>query len=148
MPLVGTFSLALVALAQEVSEASSRRGVSFYEYVVDGSPLRDLIRTNDVGVLSDDWGSDGLARQLLVENPFDERLEGRALIYGCRECLDIDCGGIAARISRFEDRIRWDVIERYWVDDEEDRLVFRPTNVGPFEFDLAQYRAALEPFLS
>ncbi len=109
--------------------------------------MRQLLRTDNVGVLSERWDSKGFARQLLLKEAAESRLEGRALIYGCRECLDLDCGGIAAKVMRVGKRIRWESLERYWVDHEQDRFVFKPIDVDPMEFDFDQYCSTLEPFL-
>jgi hypothetical protein len=146
---VSTLAFAPVSLPKEgLSGNLSRSAATFFDFVIDGVPLRPVLRTDDIGVLSDAWDSDLLARHLLLDASIDDRLENRALIYGCRECLDINCGGITAEISKSVDRIRWERIDRLsidWIAGCD--LEFEPIDAGPFTFDLAQYRTALQPFL-
>jgi len=140
-------TLSCVSLPEErVAERARRIAVAFFDFVIDGIPLRSELRTADIGVLSDNWDSGELARQFAGETSVDARLGGRALVYGCRECLDVDCGGIAVKIVGLGDRVRWNVLEQFWMDHEQGCFVFESTDVGPFEFDSTQYLSVLERF--
>jgi len=132
---------------EQLSGGSFRSAVSFFDFIVDGSSLRELLHTENVGVLSKDWDSRPFAQQLLLKEPGFPRLEGRRLIYGCRECLDVDCGGIAATITRVGDLIRWE-LQEYWIDHAENRLMLEPTAIGPLEFEASQYQSTLDSFLA
>jgi hypothetical protein len=99
------------------------------------------------GILSDDWDSKTAARQLILDESVkpeavDPEFDGSVLIYACRECGDVWCGGIAARITRLDDRIRWTEISKYWIDygaandgaENDQHFVFEATGIGPFDF--------------
>jgi hypothetical protein len=145
---LSTLELTAVSLPKEqLSEHSFRSAISFFDFVVDGSSLRERLRTENVGVLSKDWDSATFVRQLLLEEPGEDRLDGRRLVYACRECLDVECGGVAATITRVAAHIRWD-LEGYWIDHADGRLMLEPTTIGPIEFDASQYRSILESFLT
>jgi len=126
---------------------------AFYDFVIDGTSLRQLLETNDIGVLSDRRSGAEVARELLLERPSDEQLGGRVQIYGCRECLDIWCGGIAAVVTRQRHSVRWECIERFQVDYSDNGegfvadFVFVPIGSASYEFDLEQYRTTLARFL-
>jgi hypothetical protein len=132
----------------------SRSASDFYEYVIDGMPLRVQLRTADVGVIAGFQAPNDynryLARHLLpgLEEALDPRLDDRAILYGCRECLDIECGGIAASISQIGDGIRWDKFVSFGrLYDADDNWILEPIDIGPFEFDLEEYRSILSPFV-
>ena len=131
----------------ELTGGSFKSAARFSDFVADGVSLCQALRTDDVGVLTDDWSSEGSARQLLLGAPADPRLGGRIPIYGCRECLDIDCGGVAVAISLLDDKIRWARLERFWIDHENDRVEFKGSQIGPFQFESARYRTMLDPFM-
>jgi hypothetical protein len=144
---ISTFGLTPISLPRvQLSENSYKSAAEFFDFVIDGSALLPTLKTHDIGVLSHDWNGAELARQLLLEAPSDPRLKGGTLIYGCRECLDVACGGIAVKIARVNGHITWSPLERYWFDAGHDEVLFKSTKIGPFEFDFAQYKTALEGF--
>ena len=121
-----------------------------FDFLVDGVSLREVLVTDDISTLRQWQHPQGFARELLDT---DGSLKGRVPIYACRECyvyLDTWCGGYAVRVSRSNGRIVWHEIEKFSnsVGDNGVQLDFTPTGVGPFEFDLAHYRSAIEPSLA
>jgi hypothetical protein len=121
-----------------------------FGFVVDGVSLQSLLGTDDISTLRRWEQPQGFARDLIDANG---RLEGRVPIYACSERsvqLDTWDGGYAVRVTRSGERITWHETEQFdnSVGESGEQLDFTPTSVGPFEFDLTQYRAALEPFLS
>jgi hypothetical protein len=146
---VNDFALTHVSLPRE--EASGRSAADFFDFIIDGKSLRDRLRSANVGVLSHAYPSPDLARHLRLEGT-DPLLAGLTLLYGCRQCLDTLCGGQAVKIDIVDGRVRWSEIQSYWIDltahESAEELQLRGTRVGPFEFDLNQYREALAPFLS
>ena len=135
---VSTLELAVVSLPRtELGGGSFKSAAKFFDFVVDGVSLRQALKTDDVGVLTDDW-SEGFARQLVLGAAADPRLGGRIPIYGCRECLDIDCGGVAVAIALLGDKIRWARPERFWIDHATDRVEFKASQIGPFQFEFEQ----------
>ena len=145
---VSTLELVAVSLPRtELAGGSFSSAARFFDFVVDGVSLRQALRTDDVSVLTDDGSSESFARQLVQGAPADPRLGGRIPIYGCRECLDIDCGGVAVAITLLGGKIRWARPERFWIDNENDRVEFKASQIGPFQFEFEHYRTILDPFL-
>ena len=122
------FALAPVSLAREELGGGARSAVEFFDFIVDGTSLRDQLRTPNIGVLSGKYPSVEFARRL-VRGDIDPLLDGLSAIYGCRECLDTLCGGQATTVEIIGDRVRWSEIQTYWI-------------------DRAQHGSAIEPFLS
>lgn len=145
-------SLVLIELRREdLGGLAFRSGTTFYDFVVDGKSVREMLRTPNIGVLSRRRPSEGFARQLLGETS-DPELEGHAMIYGCRECLDVWCGGQAVSISLADNRVRWSVLKNFRMEGdpppgETEGIRFERPRVGPFEFDATEYRAVFAPFL-
>lgn len=143
-----SFDLAAVSLPKEyLGSGAYCSAARFYDFMIDGMSLRATLGTPNVGVISDDWDSSDLARQLIGEMTIDQRLEGRSLIYGCRECLDVDCGGITVKVSRTGATVQWKDFEEFW-SDPDGGLVFAPIDATLYRFDAKEYRAALERFIS
>jgi len=150
-------TLSPVFLPEEnLSVGGRQKARAFFDFVVDGRSLREMLRTPNIGVLSDDWDSRTAARELVLAEPVDggavdPEFIGHVLIYACRECGDVWCGGVAAKITRSGGRIRWAEISNYWINwgsaESAEHFVFDPADVGPFDFDFEQYRSTLKPFL-
>lgn len=81
----------------------------YLDFEVDGASLRSLVDTelDLISVLATDHPRDPqrLAR-VLGEAPGDAP-DGRVLLYVCPECEDIECGAIAAKVSRRGDLVTW-----------------------------------------
>src|SRR5579862_1723330 len=113
---VSVLTLVPASRARSERYGVKKRGLTFFDYAVDGVALRPVLSTEFIGLLSDEWPGSGSARALVLEQPENPRMLGRVRLYGCPECLDINCGGIATRISRDGDRIRWDRLEEFQYD--------------------------------
>jgi len=151
---VNAFGLSPISVPREELPGGLYRSArSFYDYVIDAVEMRSMLPSADSGVLGDRWDSTTFARQLIADVAGDSRLGGRTQIYGCGECLDIYCGGIAAVIVRRGDRIEWSRIERFdmqYRDAGEHvvaELAFTTLALGPYEFDFDEYRMSLARFL-
>lgn len=86
-----------------------QRERTYLDFEVDGVSLRGLVDTelDLISVLATDQPRDPvrLAR-VLGEAPGDAP-DGRVLLYACPECEDIECGAIAAKVSRRGDIVTW-----------------------------------------
>jgi hypothetical protein len=143
-------SLSLLRVSLPREELSGQAHLSarnFFDFFVDGVSLRSTVAREDISVISDDWDARGWAIQLLPGADRDQRLQGRAQIYGCRECSDIECGGVAVKIEQSGDSVRWAGFVRFRPDFIGETFIFEHIEAEPLEFDLSQYRSALELFL-
>ena len=125
--------------------------------LINGRPLLDRVAevhpdlaTDVVSVLDDAWPESQilLIRQLTGRARRDldyDRLEqGRLPLYGCPECLDIQCGALTAHVERSADdaTVRWSDLrwEDTYTHHEE---VADLSSVGPFTFTATQYDSVL-----
>jgi hypothetical protein len=125
----------------------------YLDFVIDGEPLRDVLRCGDNVTAFGGWfGPKSLFyeaayfRALLLTNaPY--LATGRCEFYVCPNCGDIDCGSITGQVGEIGDRVVWRdfALEvSYWNDDPSEMLNRDGyEHVGPFEFDRNQYREAL-----
>jgi hypothetical protein len=85
----------------------------YFDFFVSGNSLRRIlnIETADYVTLFG-WGTNQeYDRHILNVFRLKEKSQldsGRAMIYVCPECGEIDCGAITANIKDFGDRIIWD----------------------------------------
>ncbi|MET7686524.1 oxidoreductase [Streptomyces sp. NPDC005483] len=121
----------------------------FVDFIVDGRPL--LFQLSDLDAVSP-LASDvppaiftAQVRSLLGET--DAPLpSGRHVIYGCPECEDLACGAVTAVIERDGDDFVWR--DFAWQTDEAVDLRLNGYHgIGPFRFQGAEYRAALDSLL-
>lgn len=121
----------------------------FVDFIVDSRPL--LFQLSDLDAVSP-LASDvppaiftAQVRSLLGET--DAPLPGgRYVIYGCPECEDLACGAVTAVIERDGDDFIW----RDFAWQTEDAVDLRLNGyhgIGPFRFQGAEYRAALDSLL-
>lgn len=117
------------------------------DFVVDGLRLSSLVADKDLcGRLSADpeaaWNPEAL-QILRGEAPADAEGD-RVMLYVCAECGDLGCGALTCRVVRTERTIAWSdfAFENDYDPDMTDRASY--ADVGPFLFDAAQYRTALE----
>jgi hypothetical protein len=131
----------------------------FWEPVVDGRPLRQLL-TEAAGEESLDWmvgdnvsvivhswrtGMSDDAFVLLGDKP-PELANGRVAIWVCPVCGDLGCGAVTAALEWTAETVvwrdfGWDV--NYDTDETDERALF----AGPFVFDRAQYESELRRFV-
>jgi hypothetical protein len=134
---------------------SSKLGLHYWEPLVDGRPLREILRgtsadePTNVPVLVHDWpmGISDDVFVLLGERP-PELANGRIPIFVCGACGDLGCGATTAAVEWTADTVvwrdfGWDV--NYQTDDDEDDD--DPEFAGPLIFDRGQYEAELRRFI-
>ena len=121
----------------------------FVDFIVDGRPL--LFQLSDLDAVSP-LASDvppaiftAEVRSLLGET--DAPLPGgRYVIYGCPECEDLACGAVTAVIERDGDDFIWR--DFAWQTEEAVDLQLNGYHgIGPFRFEGAGYRTALDSLL-
>lgn len=140
-----------------VPGTSSRHGLHYWEPVVDGRPLRDLLAEADgvddivgdhVPVLVHNWPVPLLDDVLVLLGERESELtSGRAPLFVCSACADLGCGAITATVERTPETVVWRDFGwevNYVLDDEDDddRL-----SAGPVVFDRAQYESELRRFV-
>ncbi|MBB1158806.1 hypothetical protein [Amycolatopsis dendrobii] len=99
--------LRLVPMVRE--RRKYQRAREYLDFEVDGASVRGLADTglDLISVLATDRPRDPLrVARVLGEAPGDAP-DGRVLLYVCPECEDIECGAIAAKVSRRGDLITW-----------------------------------------
>ena len=87
--------------------AIPQTSVRFLDYVIDGESLSEQHGLDWIGPLGygpTDWDEE-VARRLLLEEESD--MDDRVAVYVCKECGDVDCGGITAVIERAGDEFVW-----------------------------------------
>lgn len=128
--------------------AGDRVHREYLDFVVDGSPLRELVlrRIGDVyaSLLVTNWPVDLMAdhvRMLLGEAP-SELADGRVPLYVCAECGGLGCGTVTAVIEHTDDTVTW---RRFgWQTDYDPVVDGDPfVDVGPFLFAREQYESTL-----
>jgi hypothetical protein len=67
---------------------------------------------------------------------------GRTMLFVCEQCGDIACGAITLNVARRAGLIVWSDF-RYQTSSSDEDTVKRFDQVGPFEFDFAQYKVAI-----
>jgi len=121
----------------------------FVDFIVDSRPL--LFQLSDLDAVSP-LASDvppaiftAQVRSLLGET--DAPLPGgRYVIYGCPECEDLGCGAVTAVIERDGDDFIWR--DFAWQTEEAVDLELNGYHgIGPFRFQGAEYRTALDSLL-
>ena len=116
----------------------------YFDFLVSGKSLKTLlnIETADYITLFG-WGTNQeYDRHILNVFRLKEKPQlatGRAMIYVCPECGDIDCGAITATIKDFGDRIIW---SDFGYETDYGGLTENYDQVKPIEFERASYFAA------
>ncbi|MFF7639386.1 oxidoreductase [Streptomyces canus] len=121
----------------------------FLDFIVDGRPL--LFQLSDLDAVSP-LASDvppaiftAQVRSLLGET--DAPLpNGRHVIYGCPECEDLGCGAVTAVIERDGDDVIWRDFA-WQTAPAVDLQLNGYHGIGPFRFQGAEYRTALDSLL-
>lgn len=116
----------------------------FLDFVVDGGSLLDRITHDVISCLG--WlpphEDDLAAARLLGEAPPD--LDGRVSVLVCPECADLDCGAVAATVSRKGDAFVWRDLAYCWPDHIDSSLRQEPIpGLDSLRFDASAYRAAI-----
>lgn len=126
-----------------------RKPVRFFDFVVDGQSLWDLLDTRSfIGALG--WGHRAwqdqqfkdLQLEDLIDGPYKEDRdqyldEGRKALYVCPECGDLGCGAYTALVVRENGYVVW---KDFGFDNRVED--FEP--IGPFIFDYYDYVNTLQ----
>jgi hypothetical protein len=131
------------------SDSSAYPGRSFFDFVIDGVALYDMMgqRRDLVSTL---WTKPEVpaerqryARRLLTLEPGDVPGD-RVSLYVCPECGDLGCGAITMKIEVGVGEVRW--FDFGYENTYEDRIPF--DTVGPLSFDRQEYERLIGQFIS
>jgi hypothetical protein len=117
---------------------------NFLDFIVDGQSLTEWTRYDLVSVLCKEWAADEReksVRRLLKEEPADFADDRRSLLV-CAECGDIGCGAVSAIVDFSDKAVVWRDFgyqNNYEAEIHGEHL----KNLGPFEFDLVDYKSKL-----
>jgi hypothetical protein len=117
---------------------------NYLDFVLDGQSLTERMRYDLVSVLCKEWALEerekSVARLLLEEAA--DFLDGRRSLYVCAECGDIGCGAVSIVIEQSERTVLWrDFGYQNNYEPQIHREHLKP--LGPFEFDLDDYKSKL-----
>lgn len=135
----------LSRLELERPGGGGRTGRSFFDFVVDGRSLFDLLGPDagdTCGSLG--WGDPTWQEQTVRRLRLDDSLllDGeREPLYVCPECGDLECGAVTVRITASKGIVRW----ADFVFDGSSASEHRQPipGIGPFAFEFHAYRHAL-----
>jgi hypothetical protein len=119
----------------------------YVDFLIDGEPLSEILETREMDMIGAIGISEHLDFELRMIKEF--RLttppmldNGRTIIYGCAECLDIGCGAITAGIEEKDGRIVW---SRFAYENGYAETDFEEYGqLGPYQFDSKQYHEELK----
>jgi hypothetical protein len=117
---------------------------NYLDFVVDGQSLLDGTRYDLVTTLCREWAleeREKSVRRLLGEESADFPDDRRSLLV-CAQCGDIGCGAVSI-VLRFSDKtVHWQDFgyqNNYEPEIHDEHL----KSLGPFEFDLGDYKSKL-----
>ncbi|WP_086860916.1 oxidoreductase [Streptomyces milbemycinicus] len=142
-----TFGLAPAMRAGGVlSKGAYQIHRDFLDFIVDGRPLLSRLADLDaVSPLAADLGPTiftAQVRGLLLETEAPLPA-GRRVLYGCPECVGLECGVVTAVIERDGPDVVWR--DFAWQTDDTPDIY---PDLGPYRFHGGQYRAELERLLA
>jgi len=117
---------------------------NFLDFVIDGQSLAELTRYDLVSVLCKEWvleEREKSVRRLLGEEMADFPDDRRSLLV-CGECGDIGCGAVSI-ILHFSDKTVRGQDFGYQNNYEPEIHGQHLKELGPFEFDLGDYKSKL-----
>ena len=117
---------------------------NYLDFVIDGQSLAERTRYDLVSVLCKEWVSgerEKSVRRLLLEEAADFPDDRRSLLV-CGECGDIGCGAVSIIIRVSEKTVLWRDFG-YQNNYEPEIHEVHLKDLGPFEFDLADYKSKL-----
>lgn len=126
-------------------------GRGFLDVIIDGRPLRTMIANAEeqVSPFADTWVPSAVrdaAAALLARRP-DPRLEpGRVALLVCRECGDIDCGAVTARVTASDEHVTWTDFRWDGASETEPEDLLRELDPG-FTFDRDAYERTIREAL-
>jgi len=128
----------------KLTGGASRSERTYLDFVVDGQSLLDGAPYDLVTILCREWAleeREKSVRRLLGEEPADFQEDRRSLLV-CAECGDIGCGAVSIILRLSDKTVRWQDFgyqNNYEPEIHGDHL----KRLGPFEFDLEDYRSKL-----
>ena len=123
---------------------SSQFERNFLDFVIDGHSLAEKARYDLVSVLCKEWiilEQEKSVRRLLREEAADFANDRRSLLV-CAECGDISCGAVSVIVDLFDKTALWRDFG-YQNDYEPEIHGEHLKDLGPFEFDLSDYKKKL-----
>ena len=117
---------------------------NFLDFIVDGESLSKKARYDLVSVLCKEWATEErekAVRRLLREEPADFGDDRRSLLV-CAECGGLDCGAVSIIVDLSDKTALWRNFG-YQNDHEPEIRGEHLKNLGPFEFDLSDYKRKL-----
>ncbi|WP_291720161.1 hypothetical protein [Bernardetia sp.] len=115
----------------------------YFDFMIDRKPLSKILGAKEdgmIGVLSTHkHGNYEIEKisELLLEK-CSELENGRVMLYGCAECLDIMCGAITVKVEEINTSVIW---SDFAYENEYEEPNFEPyKNIGSFEFDKETYK--------
>ena len=117
---------------------------NYLDFVIDGQSLAELTRYNLVSVLCREWVSEEReksVRRLLGEESADFPGDRRSLLV-CPNCGDIGCGAVSIILHLSDKTVLWRDFG-YQNNYEPEIHGQHLKELGPFEFDLSDYKNKL-----
>jgi len=115
----------------------------YFDFTVDGKSLFELLEMQQYDMVGAiciseyiDYEKEKISEFLLDKN-FGLKDE-RVIIYGCGECLDIDCGAITAKIDKVNDTIIWK--EFAYENGYSETNFYKYEEIGSFVFEQKAYQ--------
>jgi hypothetical protein len=123
---------------------SSEHERNFLDFIVDGQSLTERTRYDLVSVLCKEWVAaerERSVRRLLGEEAADFADNRRSLLV-CAECGDIACGAVSVIVAFTDETAVWRDFG-YQNNYEAQVAGEHLKSLGPFEFDLGDYKNKL-----
>ena len=117
---------------------------NYLDFVIDGQSLSDRARFDVISVLCKEWALEECeksVRRLLGEGSADFLDDRRSLLV-CPECGDIGCGAVSIALRLSEKTAIWQDFgyqNNYELEIRGEHL----KSLGPFEFELGDYKSKL-----
>ena len=120
---------------------------SFYDLIVDGKSLFEQFIDADSDMAGHFGFYNDVKLNLKVIDEFQlksksELKSGQSMIFVCRDCGDIGCGAITAKIDETDNKIIWSNYK--WENDYEESYESDFIDFPSLEFDKVEYINALE----
>jgi hypothetical protein len=139
-------------LRNEMGKDGGKTKRVFLDFVIDGTPLTTKLGTEQITSFVLDigeWPGSKAGNIETVSTEIKHLLEAehpdfpakRWALYRCAECGDLGCTAVSVKIDRSDGAVVWSDFgfQNNWEDE-----VHAITNLGPFVFDVTQYRSVFE----
>lgn len=115
----------------------------YFDFIIDGKPLSELLGVKEngmIGVLGT-FSHGNYEKEKISELLLEKETElgnGRVIIYGCSECLDIGCGAMTVKIEKVDNSIIW---KEFAYENEYEETDFEEyKKIGSFVFEQKAYQ--------